>query len=523
MVDLSRCLEGFSQRPLLIPTKTIALGASFCVKKAFLSLMVDGAPSSHVPYDQPFHAQRVHDLLAYLLPHVTYTLLDGRQDLEGAVKEAWGSIRDAVEQYGNLTAGDYEKYRDTVSGFLQIYAALLRWLQRYRGFSPDNTLVYTERMLVSMPQRSLLGGYADFLPMVGVPDVILVNARSGYVALIDWKTSLEQRNNQLHYYQLMAYRYVLQKVATDVDVFLAYLTPSGRKKLVSLTRPLGDMSEVEAEYRDVGDMAEKIKVIASLLYGLTFCKGMLKVAVKMGDQYGFRLFNPRKEKPPCIYCNYRDVCKYRFAKKSELKPEEVKLRSAFYKLYRIVLKKKSDEYKHFIEFEKCVKFDRLIFDGPTTIKLSASLNAREPLSDDVMKYSLGKTTVYVFSINDRLNTKLDNGIYSPILFGRYEDDEVEFVRDMNRYRLEAKIRMVSPTFAVRWLPIYVLYRLKPNSEIFSNIVVCPGRVPMNIELKAIATVENAIVKHQQGNVDENLKWTMDTLRKIVLSTIDEYD
>jgi len=522
-MDLPQCLEGFSQRPLLIPTKTIALGASFCVKKAFLSLMVDGAPSSHVPYDQPFHAQRVHDLLAYLLPHVTYTLLDGKQDLEGAVKEAWGSIRDAVEQYGNLTAGDYEKYRDTVSGFLQIYAALLRWLQKYRGFSPDITLVYTERMLVSMPQRSLLGGYADFLPMVGVPDVILVNARSGYVALIDWKTSLEQRNNQLHYYQLMAYRYVLQKVATDVDVFLAYLTPSGRKKLVSLTRPLGDMSEVEAEYRDVGDMAEKIKVIASLLYGLTFCKGMLKVAVKMGDQYGFRLFNPRKEKPPCIYCNYRDVCKYRFAKKSELKPEEAKLRSAFYKLYRITLKKKSEEYKHFIEtdYGKCVKFDRLIFEGPITIKLSVSLTTKKPLSDEVMKYSLGKTTVYVFSGKDRLNIKFDDGIYSPILFGRYEDDEVEYIRDMNR--LEAKIRMISPTFAVRWLPVYILYRLKPNAEIFSNIVVCPGRVPMNIELKAIATVENAIVKYQQANVDENLKWTMDTLRKIILSTIDEYD
>jgi hypothetical protein len=46
---------------------------------------------------------------------------------------------------------------------------------------------------------------------------------------------------------------------------------------------------------------------------------------------------------------------------------------------------------------------------------------------------------------------------------------------------------------------------------------------MNIELKAIATVENAIVKYQQVNVDENLKWTIDTLRKIVLSTIDEYD
>jgi len=521
-MDLSRCLEGFSQRPLLIPAKTIALGASFCVKKAFLSLMVDGAPSSHVPYSQPLHAQRVHDILSYLLPHITYSLLDGRQDLKGAVNEAWASMRDAVEQYGNLTASDYEKYRDAALGFLQIYAALLRWLQRYKGFSPDNTLVYTERMLVSMPQKSLLEGYTDFLPMVGIPDVILVNARSGYVALIDWKTSLEQRN-QLHYYQLMAYRYVLQKVATDVDVFLAYLTPSGGKKLVSLTRPLGDISGIEAEYRDVGDMAEKIKAIASLLYGLTFCKGMLKVAVEMGNQYGFRLFNPRKEKRPCINCNYRDVCKYRFAKKSELKPEEVKLRSAFYKLYRIVLKKKSEEYKQFIEFEKCIKFDRLTFDGPTTVRLFASLNARDPLSNDIMKYSLGKKTVYVFSMNDRLNIKLDDGIYSPMLFGRYEDDEVELTRDMNQYKLEAKIRMVSPTFAVRWLPIYVLYRLKPNSEIFNNIVVCPGRVPMNIELKAIATVENAIVKYQQVNIDENLKWTVDTLRKIVLSTIDEYD
>jgi hypothetical protein len=126
-------------------------------------------------------------------------------------------------------------------------------------------------------------------------------------------------------------------------------------------------------------------------------------------------------------------------------------------------------------------------------------------------------------MNDRLNIKLDNGIYSPMLFGRYEDDEVELTRDMNQYKLEAKIRMVSPTFAVRWLPVYILYRLKPNSEIFNNILVCPGRVPMNIELKAIATVENTIVKYQQTNIDENLKWTVDTLRKIVLSTIDEYD
>jgi CRISPR/Cas system-associated exonuclease Cas4 (RecB family) len=522
-MDLSRCLEGFSQRPLLIPAKTIALGASFCVKKAYLSLMVDGAPSSHVPYSPPFHAQRVHDLLTYLLPHVTYTLLDGKQDPKEAVEEAWASIRDAVEQYGNLTTSDYENYRDAVLGFLQIYVALLRWLQRYKGFTPDNTLVYTERMLVSMPQKSLLEGYTDFLPMVGIPDVILVNARSGYVALIDWKTSLEQRSNQLHYYQLMAYRYVLQKVTTDVDVFLAYLTPTGRKKLVSLTRPLGDIPEVETEYRDVGDMAEKIKITASLLYGLTFCKGMLKVAVEIGKQYGLRAFNARKEKPPCVYCNYRDVCKYRFAKKSELQPEEAKLRSAFYKLYRIALKKKSEEYKHFIETDhkKCVKFDRLIFEGPITIKLSVSLTTKKPLSDEVMKYSLGKTTVYVFSGKDRLNIKFDNGIYSPILFGRYEDDEVEYIRDMNR--LEAKIRMISPAFAVRWLPVYILNRLKPNAEIFSNIVVCPGRVPMNIELKAIAVIENAIVRFQQANIDENLKWTIDTLHKIVLSTTDEYD
>jgi hypothetical protein len=259
-MDLSRCLEGFSQRPLLIPAKTIALGASFCVKKAFLSLMVDGAPSSHVPYSQPFHAQRVHDLLTYLLPHITYSLLDGRQDLKGAVEEAWASVRDAVEQYGNLTASDYEKHRDAALGFLQIYAALLRWLQRYRGFSPDNTLVYTERMLVSMPQKSLLEGYTDFLPMVGIPDVILVNARSGYVALIDWKTSLEQRN-QLHYYQLMAYRYVLQKVATDIDVFLAYLTPSGGKKLVSLTRPLGDISGIEANIEMLAIWPRRLRLL----------------------------------------------------------------------------------------------------------------------------------------------------------------------------------------------------------------------------------------------------------------------
>jgi CRISPR/Cas system-associated exonuclease Cas4 (RecB family) len=484
--------------------------------------MVDGTPSSHVPYSQPFHAQKVHDLLSYLLPHVTYTLLDGKQDLKGAVEEAWASIRDAVEQYGNLTASDYENYRDTVLGFLQIYVALLRWLQSYKGFSPDNTLVYTERMLVSMPQKSLLAftRITSGIPTIGRKSVY--PSRSGYVALIDWKTSLKQQSNQLHYYQLMAYRYVLQKVATDVDVFLAYLTPTGRKKLVSLTRPLGGIPEVETEYRDVGYVVEKIKITASLLYGLTFCKGMLKVAVEIGKQYGLRAFNARKEKPPCIYCNYRDVCKYRFAKKSELQPEEAKLRSAFYKLNRIVLKKKSEEYKHFIEsdHEKCVKFDRLIFEEPTAIKLSATLNTKQPLSDEVMKYSLGKTTVYVFSGKDRLN-KFENGIYSPILFGRYEDDEVEYIRDMNR--LEAKIRMISPTFAVRWLPVYILYRLRPNAEIFSNIVVCPGRVPMNIELKAIATVENAIVKYQQVNVDENLKWTIDTLRKIVLSTIDEYD
>jgi len=518
-MDLSRCLEGFSERPLLIPAKTIALGASLCVKKAYLSLMVDGTPSSHVPYSQSFHAQRIHDLLTYLLPQVTYNLLDGKQDLKEAVEEAWASIRDAVEQYGNLTASDYEKYRNAVLGFLQIYAALLKWLQKYKGFSPDNTLVYTERMLVSMPQKSLLEGYTDFLPMVGIPDVTLVNAKSGYVALIDWKTSLEQQN-QLHYYQLLAYRYVLQKVTTDVDVFLAYLTPKGKKRLVSLTRPLGDIPEVETEYRDFGDMAEKIKITASLLYGLTFCKGMLKVAVEMRKQYGIRAFNARKEKPPCIYCNYRDVCKYRFAKKNELQPEEARLRSAFYKLYRIVLKKKSEEYKHFIESEKCVKFNRLIFEGPTTIKLSATLTTRQLLSDEVMKYSLGKTTVYVFSGKDRLNIKFDDGIYSPMLFGRYEDDEVEYIRDVNR--LEAKIRMISPTFAVRWLPVYILYRLRPNAEIFSNIVVCPGRVPMNIELKAIATIENAIVRFQQTN-DENLKWTIDTLRTIVLSTTDEYD
>jgi CRISPR/Cas system-associated exonuclease Cas4 (RecB family) len=519
-VDLSRCLEGFSQRPLLIPAKTIALGASFCVKKAYLSLMVDGAPSSHVPYSPSFHAQRVHDLLTYLLPHVTYTLLDGKQNLKGAVEEAWASIRDAVEQYGNLTASDYEKYRYTVLGFLQIYAALLKWLQRYKGFSPDNTLVYTERMLVSMPQKSLLEGYTDFLPMVGIPDVILVNGKSGYVALIDWKTSLEQRSNQLHYYQLLAYRYVLQRVATDVDVFLAYLTPKGKKKLVSLTRPLGDIPEVETEYRDFGDMAEKIKITASLLYGLTFCKGMLKVAVEIGKQYGLRAFNAQKEKPPCIYCYYREVCKYRFAKNSELQPEEARLRSVFYKLYRIVLKKKSEEYKHFIESEKCVKFDRLIFEGPTTIKLSATLTTKQLLSDEVMKYSLGKATVYVFSGKDRLNIKFDDGIYSPMLFGRYEDDEVEYIRDMNR--LEAKIRMISPTFAVRWLPVYIFYRLRPNAEIFNNIFVCPGRVPMNIELKAIATIENAIVRFQQTNIDENQKWIIGTLRTIVLSTTDEY-
>ena len=519
--DLGSCINNFSRRPLLISVKTVSLGASFCIKKAYLSLMIDTAPSSHTPYDQPPGSQEIHDLLAYLTPFVTYSILR-EKSLNESIDEAWNSLRDYVEQFGNLTNEKYRKHRATLLEFLSAYAALLKWLQHNKGLDAENIYIYTERMLVNMPQSSFLDTHDEFLPVIGVPDVVIVRADGSYGVVVDWKT-VPERGNAAHYFQLALYRHLLQKVMKEVDAFLIYVTKSGMRKVVSLTRPLQSLPNAQTEYREVNEYIEKAKIVPSLLYGLTFCQSFLKTAVNIGKQYGIQAFNPRKGHRPCQYCGHREFCQYRFAKSTELTKEERKLRSTFFKLYKIALKKKSEEFKNLVDFNNCVIFDRLIFESPTVAKLEVALPRGEPFSEEVMRYSLGKTTVYIFSLNDPLNKNINSKVfYSPMLFGRYEDDEVNLVPRGAEQMLEVRVRMVSPMFAVRWLPLYLLYNLKPNAKIFGNILVCPGKVPMNIELKAVATIENAIVKYERG-VSREGKWALEMIKNIVLTVADEYD
>jgi len=528
--ELNSCLSQFKNKPLLIPAKIVAIGSSLCLKKAYFSLMADATPFSHVPYNLPdeegVSAQKLHDLLAYLVPSVTYRLLEeSATNLAELLDSSWIELQDYIEQHSNITEKDFRKHKEHLEKILSGYWIVLNWFQKHKGLTSSDTYVYTERMLISKPRVTTISGIEEFLPVIGIPDVILVNQRQKYAVVIDWKITTQRYiSNELHYIQLAIYQYILSKLINEVYSFLIYVTrKKGRVKVVSLSVPLQASPTVDTQYVAFNDL-EKIKIVASLLYGLAFCRNTLRLAIKLKEEgkidKKIRVFNPQHPNAkPCRYCRHRSVCLYRFAKKEELSMEQVELRKSFFKLFKVALDKKSEEYKKFIDKEKCIGFDVMSFESPTSVRLQRTFTMSvSPLSKEVMQYSLGKTTVYVFSRHDLLHGGFDNDIYVPLLFGRYEDDEVTLQHQHKGTVLEARVRMVSPSFAIRWLPLHSLYRYRIGDKLFRDIVVCPGQVPMNIELKAIAMVESALLE-RRGRYDV----LGNILRGIVMSASDEYD
>ncbi len=538
LVELNRCTSKFGERPLLMPVKTVALGTSFCLKKAYFMLMADNLPGSHTPYRLTATSQSLHDLLAYVVVPFTFRLLSeysprvgGGVDVDRLVDEVWSEVRGDVERYSNVNI-NYRDLRKTLVSMMRGYAAVVMWLVKYGGFSGDGILVFPERMIVSRPVSDVLAAeeLGDFLPVIGVPDVVLVDRSSRRAAVIDWKMAGAGSGNELHYVQLLLYQHILGRLFGDVYAFLVYTTERrGTTKVVSIGRNV-NLKEfgVSYDYREVSDRLERARYVAQLLYGLAFCKGMLRVAVGLNKSrgLGIRVFNPErgvgKRNYPCNYCPYKTLCRYRFSRKGELDEEMVRLRRGFNKMYRIAVKKKSEEYKNLIDFGACVDFDQMVFKSPRVVELVKWFGREpRPLSDDVMRYSLGRTTVYVFGGDDPLRGSQQRGVFSPILFGRYEDDEVELRSVGGRSQLTAYVRMVSPVFSVRWLPLYMYYRIRPGDRLFQNVKVCKGEVPMNIELRAIAAVENSLVKMVEKGEDLH-RWWSSFIKDLVLTAVDEY-
>ncbi|ACB40045.1 PD-(D/E)XK nuclease family protein [Pyrobaculum neutrophilum] len=512
---LRECLDReFQRNQLLIPAKVAAVGASLCLKKAYFMAMIDHMPNAHTDVRLGREGTAVHDALAMLAVPVTYEYFRQRQRydpsafLEERLEEIWGRHADVVERFSNISTSDYRLTRERVEALLRGYLALVDWAHR-RGLISEHVLVFPERQLISKVVKT--GDEVRSLPLIGVPDVLLVDGKNSII--VDWKLR-ENQNNAMHCLQLAAYKLILKEaLGVDPHAFLIYATPKRKEtKVVSINEEPPDLKEVKTIK---GKCDEKlVEIAAGALYSMAFCRNTLRALVKSGVK--LKAYNPTRgngeNKYPCKYCPYLKLCVYRFSR--DLPEEKARLRKEMYKLYRTALRKKSEEYANLVNWDKCVEFDEVEFAEPNVIKLVKNFSGSEK-HKDIMRYSLGRTTVYVFLRDGLPYPEAGEApkVFSPALFGRYEDDEVQY----SGGRLTAYVRMVSPTFAIRWIPVYLLYKYRGAERVWKRVRVCPGQVPMNIELKALAVAENALVKHfgQEG-------WFLETLKNMVMAGSDEY-
>lgn len=511
---LRDCLDReFQQNQLLVPAKVAAVGASLCLKKAYFMMMIDYMPNAHTAESLGREGTVVHDALAMLAVPVTYEYLQQRQRydpsafLEERLEEIWGRHADVVERFSNISTSDYRQTRERVEALLRGYLALVDWAYR-RELISEHVLVFPERQLISKVVKT--GDEVRSLPLVGAPDVLLLDR--GNSIIVDWKLR-EKQKNDMHCLQLAAYKLILKEaLGADPHAFLIYATP-GRKetKVVSINEEPPDLKEVKTEKKKCDE--KLVEVAAGALYSMAFCRNTLRALVESGVR--LKAYNPTRgnvENKPCKNCPYRELCTYRFSR--DLPEEKALLRKRIYKLYRTALRKKSEEYTNLVKWDECVEFDEVEFVEPNLLKLVKNFSGAVQ-HRDIMRYSLGRTTVYVFLRDGLPYPEAGEAlkVFSPALFGRYEDDEVQY----SGGRLTAYVRMVSPTFAIRWIPVYLLYKYRGADRMWKRVKVCPGQVPMNIELKALAVAENALVKHfgQEG-------WFLETLKNMVMAGSDEY-
>lgn len=507
---LEHCVEEFNRQPLYIPTKILALGSASCLKKAYFKLFIDVAPLSHTPLVVNPESQKIHDILAYIVPGFTYEYHSGNSDLERLVDWVWEGLEDVVETFSNINREDYRRLKAQILALIKGYAAVLDWLSKNSPMQPRDTYILTERMIINRPV-----GESHFLPTIGVPDVIVYNPHLRKGVIVDWKLHYRKGGNKLEYVQLAIYKHLLKKLTNgDIHAFLIYTTKERRDiKIISLDVAVtlsNEFRDVKVEARSIPNVIEQTSAVASFLYSLAFCRGSLRQIAKVAHECGVKVFNPAKRHRPCSYCLYREVCMYRFTPSEQLPQDVADTRRGFNKLYRIAISKKSEDHKVLVEQERCVEFDQARFVSPTVLLLEKRFDGvAGPFDRRVLRYALGRTTVYVFSRRDPLAGDFRE-IMSPLLFGRYDSDDVEKREEGGRLVLSVPVRMISPAFANRWLPLYAVYRYDPESPIFKDLRVCKGKVSLaDIELKAIASIENALVRDR--HLDSFIKKKLEEL------------
>lgn len=521
-MSLPACEGSDTFKDIYFTAKIISTSATICLKKGYFMTFADSLPSSHYPQRVSPNAALIHDYLAYLIVPVTYRYLKSSMPVIEFVEKETDKIlneyKEILFDFTNLKEDPKDDVKLIIKNFIKAYISLISSL----SINNSSILkVYPERYLISREPN---------VPLIGVPDVLVQYGDSFYI--IDWK--LSQAPIQSYYYQLLVYYIILEKLIQTNSLKIGrklqicpYIIHVTSKKLnikiinffkqcvpknLNIFKEAGIIFDDRSErFGNVTEDIEKIQfVVKSLQCLISSHKHVLKEIIAKAKLKTIRVgFNridkntksPTANKWPCKTgnweCEYLWLCAYRFTP-SRLLPDDLKIiRKNLSQISRIALKKKSEGFKGIIDNEKCVTFERAYFkeNDPRVLVLEH----RRQTSDfnNIMNYVLGRTTVYVF-LNDGIS--YGTSYMSPHLFGRYESDEIE----ISSNQLRAFVRMISPIFGIRWFPLYILYREGPRDVFEGEIKVCAGNVPHNIELKALTTVENALVK-KYLSINDNMK------------------
>ena len=516
---------------LLLPAKAVSVGASLCLKKAYFSTLIDTAPTTHYPVD--VSSRDIHDVLASAVVPVTYDFFrNSYKSVNSYVKERLHNILDEVienvELYSNFSISENRKniLKERAAMFIRGYLTLLR------AHAINQTpRVYAERHLMSVTHN---------FPVVGVPDVVV--DWGGHVLLIDWKLTDKYYSTKAFVYQVIVYQLIIQSVVDGVKV-CPYVVHVTRKKNNIKVIGVSDGCKLQhsifieegVEYvntsADVANSEERLRAVVQVLKNMITNGAYLREAFDLIKKYGLRApknvlgrdMRPVYSSKLCKNCYYLTFCAYRFTKSSKLPEDLRKIKRSFNKMFRTALQKKSVD--NLIKADHCVRFDRLYFkDIPTSLYVEANVKKFRDVKEglgEVMKFVKGRSPVYLFLCGDFLGHKACNRllnseelpvVVSPNIFGRFEGDEVDYENGV----VKARVSMISPSFANKWIPLYYLY--KSQSDLFKHgVVVCKGSVPLDLELKAISTVENDIV----ARWPENLKTEFEKLVYKLISEVSD--
>lgn len=514
---------------VLVPAKALGVGASLCLKKAYFMTAVDVAPTSHYPFHD-VSSRVIHDVLAASVARLTYAFLNGNyvsvsDFLRSKVESILNETLEALESYTAVNE-NREKVKEKARKFVSGYLALINSLNLSRT-SPLR--VYAERYLFSLDPE---------FPTVGVPDV-LVEWGDTYI-IVDWKLTGYKGDLRASLYQLASYRELVKRAVE------MYSGASGSVKtcayLIYVTDKRGDVKVIDAggdckldvksleredvkyvdKSRELLDAGKRLSAVARAVSGMLMYRTELKKLVGELRNYGVKAYRSFIENGKIVYgsrlckaCSYAELCAYRFTKSEEL-PEDLRaIKRFFRKAFIEAVKRKSSD--KLFDTTRCATFQRVYFrEDPRTLYLEADIGGAgrsDKVLQKVMSYVLGKSAVYVFLCGERLGGSICNSysagtpkVLSPIVFGRFESDEVEF----DGRKIMAKVRMVSSVFANRWLPLFYLYREMPNDSIFKGkVLVCRGSIPLDLEIKALSVVERALIskvgERQLGLLDRLIR------------------